>query len=133
MISETDGKMVISKVAPAAGTKAELKTKLKALKVESQDTKEALKNKQKEEEEEESVAKRYKRATWAHAGRMELMLEGVPEKKHVDVLLTDEWSALLDHACDEFEVKPEEHDLQFRITPALKKNYQEEDRSRPGG
>ena len=99
------------KVADKPQTSTELRTKLKAQKLEQQHTKEALKQAQANEEQ---GNKRFKRTPWADVNPVKVVMVNNPNPQEIAVELYDTWTDVKQNACEQFGVNPDDYTMAYQ-------------------
>ena len=126
LVDEHDGATTSTRICETPTTSKEMKTKLKSLKVQEKETRDALKRKVEEEEAEGIASKRwYKRPQWANAEIMEVRLG--QEKRTIDVLLVDPWSVVKTAACEAFKVSEKDYILKYHSSLPMTKKVRGKD------
>ena len=116
LVEETaDGVCKTTPLVEQAKTKKELTAKIKADEASLKKSREALNELRAEE------PKRYKRATWVPASRMDCIYDG--EKKQINVLLTDSWRSVKEMCMEAHGIMgdPDKFVIDVRQTPAMSK------------
>ena len=108
-----------------AKTRQELKTVIKARKAQVAESKKQLKR---IVDEEKQAKRRFKRAKWAFVDVMTVHCFGRKETYPMTIELTDTWNSIKEHACELFEVNPDNYVICYFQEPKVNKSVKSKEK-----